>query len=266
MTGLPESLHLAIRVEGHDGPCVLWIHGYTIDSSLWRGLWDALPGCRHLAVDLPGHGASPPLRAEETLATLGRRLARWAVAEGVRHVVGLSLGSTVALQVAIEAPDAFETLTLGAPAFGGGPVEGEVGRRYAELRHLHRDLGHGPWLADRWMVSPPDLFTAAKGKPLLWPDIARVVRRHRWEELPDFAIARIATWPQPLASIRRIRARGRIFIGSSEMPAFVETAFILESALEQAEIVRLDDAGHLCMIETPLAAAETLRLDWGLCS
>ena len=40
-----------------DGPAVVWIDGYTMDSTSWSELWGLLPGWRHLGIDLPGHGA-----------------------------------------------------------------------------------------------------------------------------------------------------------------------------------------------------------------
>ncbi len=240
---------------------MLWVHGYTIDTSLWRPLWDRLPGWRHIGVDLPGHGASSPLSSEDSLPSLARRLADWSERAQVRHVVGLSLGSTVALQVVLERPDAFETLTMGAPAIGGGPAEADVGRRYVELLNMREQLGNGPWMAHRWMTSPPHLFTHARAKPL-WPEVEAAVARHAWDELPGFAIGRLATHPQPLDAIAALRARLLLLVGEWELPAFVETARLIQSAKPRCATHRLPDAGHLCMLEAPDAAAPLLAAHW----
>jgi pimeloyl-ACP methyl ester carboxylesterase len=253
---------LAIRTQGSNGPLALWIHGYTIDSSLWDELWQLLPGWRHVGIDLPGHGASAPLAPGETLATLGRRISGWAAAVGVQHIVGLSLGSTIALQVALEAPAAFETLTLGAPAIGGGPVEPEVGRRYKELHQMKQQLGRGSWLADRWTSSPPDLFSYARRRDDLWPKLEAVVNRHSWDELPGFAMARLATGKQSLAAISRIRARLLLLVGEWELPAFVETARLIASVSTGCRQQTLPGAGHLCMLEAPHLAARLIEEHW----
>ena len=57
------ALHLepegfAVRTAGTplSGPAVVWIHGYTMDSSTWEELWALLPGWFHIGVDLLGHG------------------------------------------------------------------------------------------------------------------------------------------------------------------------------------------------------------------
>jgi pimeloyl-ACP methyl ester carboxylesterase len=253
---------LRARLQHGADDRVLWVHGYTIDSSLWEELWKSLPGWEHIGPDLPGHGLSAPLEANENLVTLGRDLGAWAVANGVRHVVGLSLGSTVALQVALSFPDAFDTLTLGAPALGGGPVEAAVGVRYVELLHMLGQLGRGPWLMDRWISSPPDLFTYARKQPALWRRVQDVIARHSWAELPGFQIARLATWPQPLAEVAAIRARLLLLIGEHELPAFVETASILQASTASACTIVLPGCGHLCMLEAPERSAAEIAAHW----
>src|SRR4029077_8416311 len=67
----PGPLGLGTRSTG-SGPTVLWIHGYTLDSSLWADLWQRLPGYRHIGVDLPGHGSSGPVPAGLTLPALAQ--------------------------------------------------------------------------------------------------------------------------------------------------------------------------------------------------
>ena len=44
---------------------VLWVHGYTMDSSLWQPLWDELPGWHHFGIDLPFHGTSPTRKTDD---------------------------------------------------------------------------------------------------------------------------------------------------------------------------------------------------------
>lgn len=258
--GGPEGL--AVWRGGGAGPVVMWVHGYTLTSALWQPLWMRLPGFAHVGVDLPGHGGSAPLRPGEDLISLGARLADWAQAEGVRHLVGLSLGSTVALQVALAAPGAFETLTMAAPAIGGGPAEASVGERFKEMRQMEAQLGRGPWLAERWMASPPHLFTTARADPALWAEVAPVVRAHGFDELPDFAIARLATPRQPLDRIAALGCRVLLLIGDRELPAFAETARLLAARCRHARLRTLDGAGHLCLLERPGPATALLARHW----
>lgn len=250
------------RTSGGAGERVLWVHGYTIDSSLWEELWARLPGWQHVGVDLPGHGLSSPLAPSDTLISLANVLGEWSIRNDVRHIVGLSLGSTVALQVVLSFPDAFASLTLGAPAIGGGPVERDVGVLYVELLQMLQARGSGPWITDRWMTSPPELFTHARRRSQLWRRLEEVIGRHGWEELPGFQMARLATCPQRLEDVAAIAAPLLVLVGEHELPAFVETARLLQATSSACRTIVLPACGHLCMLEAPVEAAPAIEAHW----
>ena len=252
-------MSLALREAPGAGAPVLWIHGYTLDSSIWRRLWDLLPGWRHLGVDLPGHGASPPLAPGETLATLAERIAVLALARGVRHVVGLSFGGMVALQVVAQRPAAFASLALGAPALGGGAQDRHAQARNLELMRLYRERGAGPWLGELWMRWPPDIFKGAARHPELWRELAGAVGRHAWAELADSAMQGLTNHPQPQRALRAIRAATLVLIGDEDMDAFKRSAELIRRAVPGCRRLYLPGAGHLCLLEAPDAAAKLLE-------
>jgi pimeloyl-ACP methyl ester carboxylesterase len=54
---------LSVRLlAGGSGPPVVLLHGGALSAAVWAPLFGALSGYRLLAVDLPGHGLSDPLR------------------------------------------------------------------------------------------------------------------------------------------------------------------------------------------------------------
>ena len=54
---------LRVRVLAHgSGPPLLLLHGVSLSAAAWAPLFAYLPGFRLLAVDLPGHGLSDPVR------------------------------------------------------------------------------------------------------------------------------------------------------------------------------------------------------------
>jgi pimeloyl-ACP methyl ester carboxylesterase len=64
---------------------VLWIHGYSIDSTTWAELWSLLPGWSHYGIDLPDHGASPSAVPPGDRGVSDRALAvQWLAAEPVQ--------------------------------------------------------------------------------------------------------------------------------------------------------------------------------------
>jgi len=238
------------------GDGVLWVHGYTIHSGLWLELWERLPGWRHIGVDLPGHGGSRPLARGEDLYALGLLLADAAIQRGVRHVVGLSLGSLIALQVVLARPRAFQSLVVGAPTIGGGPSEALVAARYRQLRALHARLGGGPWMTSLWMTSPPDIFRGGEARPALWRRLAEAIDAHSWDELHgDSGIDRLTQDEQPLEQVAAIEARTLILIGERELPAFRESAEILRRHIPGSRVAELSAVGHLCMLESPADSA-----------
>lgn len=246
---------LVARVRRGPGEPVLWIHGYTIDSSSWADLWGLLPGFCHIGVDLPGHGASRDLRRDEDLPALGRTLGLLAQQWQARHMVALSLGTVIALQVAIEFPCWFSSLVLGATSLAGGPQDPEVERRYEAMAALYQEQGTGPHLRDLWMNSPPDLFKGAEGQPDLWRRLSALVGAHRFTELADFAMRRLTSPPQREADLRRIEARTLVFLGEEEMGAFRRCGEIIRRSVPRCERRYLPGVGHLCLLEAPQQVA-----------
>lgn len=85
-------------------PSLICIHGSGSDHSLWEAQLEGLPDrCNVVAVDLPGHGASPG-PALEAVAGLARTMNGFltALAPPQPVVCGLSLGGAVALELLLD--------------------------------------------------------------------------------------------------------------------------------------------------------------------
>jgi pimeloyl-ACP methyl ester carboxylesterase len=217
-----------------------------------------LPDWYHLGIDLPGHGASMPFEGQEDLPALARRIGDLVLAHGVRHVVALSFGTIVALQLAIEFPESFISLSLGAPALGGGPRDAEVEARYEELLLLYRTRGFGPHLRRRWMTSPPDLFKGAETRPALWNALWQLVGRHAWWELGTDWFARLGTHPQTPADLKHIHASTLLLVGENELDAFKRSAELIRRCIARSKRAYVPDVGHLCFLEEPRLTAAIL--------
>ena len=112
------GLALAHTVRGGTGPPVLLLHGLGSCAADWAPQAPVLePRFRVLAVDLPGHGASPLPPGRLTIERMAEAVAELAgaVTAEPAHVVGLSLGACVALRVALQAPARVRSLTLANP-------------------------------------------------------------------------------------------------------------------------------------------------------
>jgi pimeloyl-ACP methyl ester carboxylesterase len=248
---------IAVRSRGF-GDGVLWVHGYTLDSTIWDPLWQRLPGFRHVGLDLPGHGRSHALAPGTTLVALGAVVDAVARTYDVQHVVGLSFGGMLALQAACDAPERYASIALASPGLAGGPLDAEAGTCNLELMALARERGVGPWLAERWLAVPPQIFAGARARPELFAALERVVARHRWSELLDGAMAPLQAAVQTTESLARIRAPLTIVLGDDDIDAFKRCAHLIARAVPRTRRVYLDETGHLSILEDPDAGAAAL--------
>lgn len=116
---------LAYRLLGSDGPLVVLLHGLGSRGDDWLFQVEALrEGFRSLTIDLPGHGDSPPPAGWPTIADMAGQVSRIIeqTSGGAAHLVGLSLGGGVALQLAADRPARVRSLTIvnASATLGGG--------------------------------------------------------------------------------------------------------------------------------------------------
>ncbi len=108
--------HMRFRLSGREGaPTVMFCNGIMADMSLWDAVASRLePDWQVLRYDMRGHGGSDAPDGSYTIGELAddalglvRRLGLARV-----HLVGISLGAMVALQMAVQAPSSLATVTL----------------------------------------------------------------------------------------------------------------------------------------------------------
>ena len=137
---------LDLRYEVHGtGPDLLFMHGLAADRQQAERCLSTIRGFRVITVDMPGHGISP-LSGRSTLAeevgfhayarVAGDLLQYLGVTTA--YVGGISMGSGVALTLAIESPELVSGLLLIRPAWVNGPARPHL--------DLLADIGH--WIAD----------------------------------------------------------------------------------------------------------------------
>ena len=251
-------MDLHVEAAGR-GPAVLWLHGYTMDSTLWRPLWDLLPGFRHLGVDLPGHGRSGPLTGGETLPAVAAAVAGVAAAERASRVVALSFGSCVALELAAGWPALVTRLAIAAPTIAGAQPPDGVAARELQLALLHKMAGPGPHLTRLWMTSPPDIFRGTEDHPRLRGRLREVIDGHRWGELTSGSMRTLGTHVHTDLALAAISAATLVITGDRDMPAFEANAARLAAVLPHCSLLTVPMAGHLCLLERPAAVAAPLR-------
>lgn len=252
---VPLAPGLSGRILG-DGPTILWIHGYTLDSRTWGAIWPLLPGYRHVGLDLPGHGASEPRKPGSTLTELGEQLASLASAQEVRHIVALSFGTVAALQLLIARPSQFASCVLAAPGIAGGPSEPAMIPVYSKMGMLMHFTGRTGAITDLWLKSPA--WRGIETRPGLAEAMKTVVDAHSFAELRDRSGAMLHHPPQTSAALAAIETPVLVIAGDREMPAYKTCASMLARDLRQCRVAELEDTDHLCLLQRPERGAELI--------
>lgn len=102
---LPSGEHsVFVQRDEHDAsiPTLLFVHGFPLDHTMWRGQWDALaPAANVIAPDLRGFGASPTTDHITHMADFADDLAAMLTALDITSPVvlcGLSMGGYIAFE------------------------------------------------------------------------------------------------------------------------------------------------------------------------
>jgi len=241
---------LAVRCAGEGSRTLVWIHGYTMDSSVWDPLWSRLAEYRHVGIDLPRHGGSAavpfgevPAIAEAVLAIARRFTAR--------DLVAISFGAIVALEAAIRAErGSLDGMVLASPALGGGPQDPESAACNLELIRMASERGLGSWIFDRWMSVPPRIFEGAARRPEVFAALRATVAGHSFRELSTGEM-RSALQPLQERELGKIDAAVCVLVGEQDMPTSKRTAELIRRGIPGAQRHYVGDAGHLCLLERP---------------
>ena len=231
----------ADRLGPPDAPRVLLLHGGGTRSWSWREQHPALAGHRALIPDLPGHGLSPgPLQ----FADAAQRLADLLEQEGgAARVVGLSIGSQLALTLLALRPDlvlgALLTGTLAVPIPGGVWLSGTPNRLLTDLY---------------WPVRNSTLLLALNRDQLELParyatDLATDTRELPMQTYLEIMRENMAFRPDP--ELARIPVPVTLLVGSREAQVLNRSARSLLALLPLARAYTVPGVNHMWPLSHP---------------
>lgn len=125
-----NGVNLAVDIRGAEGPCILFIHGYPFDHTIWQYQLSHLEGCRRVAPDLRGMGLSDAPDLGYSMTTYADDMAALLDTLGIDKAVlcGLSMGGYVALDFARRWPERLSGLVLMDTRAEADSAEGRRGR------------------------------------------------------------------------------------------------------------------------------------------
>ncbi|MET9001667.1 alpha/beta hydrolase [Amycolatopsis sp. NPDC004169] len=260
--------------EAGEGPAVVLLHAALGDRRMWDAQFTELAAThRVIRYDRRGFGetrgeAGEHAHYEDLLALLDARGIEQAA------LVGASMGGACALDAALAAPERITRLALLGSGLTGQPwpdrMQADIARMTAELfpdgrlaryetREAEIDPADVQAMAEaniRYLVAGP-----SRDVSVLPPEMVKQVREmceqvyhHDWTT-PQWT-ERI---PDTRHRLAEITTPALVVIGKADAPGLVELSAHLADSLPQAELVELDDTGHLPSMERPEKVNELLQ-------
>jgi pimeloyl-ACP methyl ester carboxylesterase len=274
------------QAENDEKDLVLCVHGMSGAATNWTDFMGELaPDFDCAAVDLPGSGYSPPPRTRSgysITAQAGVIIALIEVLTAARrrggvHLVGNSMGGSVALRAAARRPDLVKTLTLISPALPDRP-----------LRRLRRQTAHFPVIAlpfvgdrlvRRYARIPAENRVAGVfetcyydpahlGADQFAREVADLRERDKLGYDPDVIVGaartlvgetlrphRFSLW----SAAERVTIPALVMFGSHDQLVSPQLAAIAARAFPDARVLVLPLTGHIAQMERPALVAAQFR-------
>lgn len=236
---------------GGPGGAVVLLHNIFCDRRVFDEVAAGLR-TRHrtVAVDFRGHGESSLGAAPYDVADLVGDVVAILDREGIPRasVVGLSLGATVALELALAHPDRVDRLVLmGADADADGTINRLRNALFCKLVLL---------LGMRWFILSQVTATLFGVWFRTRAKAAFGVHRDRIAAFGRRAASRaMRSWAgrRPLRQAAAgLRVPTRIVVGDQDVSCPLPCGERLKAAIPGAELVRIADAGHTMTAERPV--------------
>ncbi len=240
-------------VDG-ENPIVLLVHGAGMDSTVWQlqTRYLAHRGFRAVAVDLPGHGRSEgePLSTVESMADW---VSRFIAASGFSsvHVVGHSMGTFIALELATRYASLVDSITLCGTATAM-PVHPEL------LAASATDLPAASALMASWGHDKP-AHIGVNPTPGLWMlGGARALVENSTPGVLSADFGACVGYSNALHAAAAVTCPATVVIGLGDKMTPAKGGRALGAALPSARIVELADTGHSMMSENPGAVKRAI--------
>jgi 3-oxoadipate enol-lactonase len=237
--------------EAGSGPLVLFLHGVGADRRSWQpqlsGLADSF---RCVAIDYPGYGGSDPAPEGSDRRWLAALLLDAVEALGgtAAHVVGLSMGGVMALEMARIGDQKLASLVL-ADSFAHHPDGKAIDARFQHAM----------------MTTPMPEFASSRAPSLVSPSSPPALLAEIQAVLSEIPAKSVA-WASPIVWLADARAWLKdlalptlVIVGAEDRITPPELSLDLARGIPKAKLVVVGGAGHLSNMEQPQAFNAALR-------
>ena len=237
---------LSYQQQGSGTPLVL-IHGMATDHRLWQPQLDAFAAnYRVISYDLRGFGASSrptePYTAEDDLAALLDHLKIDSA-----HILGLSLGSSIATRFALNHPAHCQSLIAAGPVLQGFDDAKDFMAGLKQVWAAAKEQGVDA-ARQLWLELP--LFSGLTQSSTYGQLGLKMINDYDgWHWLnrdPE-------TWPSvmPADRLTDISCPTLIISGENELPGLQRAGDFMQGQIPEASAVTIKAAGHVVNLEQP---------------
>jgi pimeloyl-ACP methyl ester carboxylesterase len=234
------------------GPALVFLHSLGLSRRTWRGPCQLLgERFRCLAVDVPGHGDSPRPRHFHTIPDLARAVLELARAQSIERcvVVGNSMGGSVAVAMALAAPEIVQSLILvGAAVWDCEPDRRAWLHSRSEL-FFHSD-GSMKELGEEFTVSVFGSYDAERHRLMIEDQRAAAdsIESAIWALYSYDIAAALGAVSQPVLAV----------YGGNDPYRAISLPVIRAHARQLTEYT-VDGGSHLLPVDEPAALADRIR-------
>ena len=235
-------------------PAVVFVHGAAFDHSVWQ--WQSRYLAHHgyavLAVDLPGHGRSPG-PALASVEAIAEWLAAFMEASSVTRaaVVGHSMGSLVALQMALAYPQRVSRLAL-----VGIAVPMVVSEPFIAAARDHAPAAFDMEAAWGLSRAAPLAASPVPGASLL--GASRALNGRSNPGVLHAGLQACRSYAPKIDAIRALDLPTLVVAGKRDVMTPLKMGQALSKEIRGARFVALD-AGHSMMSEAPRPLLQALK-------
>ncbi len=230
-------------VDEGTGPVLLLIHSEGANSYMWREQIAALRGrTRCIAFDCPGHGDSSG-NGDFSLAEVAATLKAGLDALGVEqcHILGLAMGSLIAIEIAARWPGQVRSLILaGASARPRDGAEDEIYAIREAVAYMSMKEYGGQYSGN--LLMPTTSFDQLDE---LADAVAKVASK------AYVATVRAVLTNDCTDALAEIKAPTLVVIGDEDDVTPMAEAELIAGRIEGAKIQTIAGAGHLANIDQP---------------
>jgi pimeloyl-ACP methyl ester carboxylesterase len=242
---------ISYDTEG-DGPPLLLLHAGIVDRRMWDPVWESLTARFHaVRPDLRGFGQTPNPSGSHAHWRDAAALLR-GLELGPVDVMGISMGASAALELALSAPEMVRRLVLIAPGLAGWDWAPSLRAAWEaeEAAYEAGDLDEMAWINVRaWLDGP---HRDADAVPAQLRQAVFAMQRAALDLDNDAAVLETLD-PPARTRLGEVVMPCLVVVGNLDQPDMVRIARHLAVSLPDARLEVLPGVAHLPPMEAPSA-------------